>query len=260
MVSFNVEGRDDEEPVVQYYSAGDAEKIQPSDDGFGFEGVDDDKEFTGLGEKTLAGVFLKHLVQAGFPEEALLDEDKGLSAIDGTTGHVKQIERPKYGNLKGSDGKTLAVFTRLDEIPGKKKKKGAKTTPKAVVGKKKKKDADEEEEAPAAKKKTAKKKAPVEDDDEEEEDEDDVESKAKSAIVRAIKKFGAMAKAKLSQRLNKALADDDDRVEIISMALSDKFLKAGAKAGDWVYDGRQIGPEEAEEEDEEEDEDEEDEE
>ena len=232
-VEFEVEGRD--ETVDMTYSIGGA--VSPSEDGESESETGqylvgkDGKEFKGISKDSGWGKFLSSLViKCKFPDENL---DHGpRAALVGLKVHLNSVEGGKF---KGKQGRPIPVPTKLDKatIPNPEK---------AVTVTKGSKNA-------GAKKKAAK---------EVEEPEDDaIESVVTDAVQKAVAK-GAVAKAKLSTLVKKALEkagiDEDDVVEGVKLALSTAFLKEGVKDGLWSFDGREVGPADEDDDDAEEDE------
>lgn len=100
--------------AVFEYSAGDAKRVKPSDDGEMFESADEEKEFEGLTDTCRAGFFFKKMVEAGFPESKF---SPSVRFAIGTKGHVRQVPGPKTGNAK-TDEKKIPVFTKISVVPG----------------------------------------------------------------------------------------------------------------------------------------------
>lgn len=251
VIEYEIEGR--EEPVPVFYSIGNADNIAPFedeeceievDDDGQFLGGHDGKEIKGVNEQSAWGKFQAALVaKCKFPDK---DLDLAVSeALVGLSGHLTNLPGGKY---KGQQGRAIVVFASIDKdtIPsasgtGKKAgKKVAKPAPGKVTSKKK--DADEEEaEAPT---KVKAKKAPVE--EEADDDSDDIDAQVSESIQKAIKK-GPLPKGQLAQRVGKLHEGAENKAEYVKLAMSDKFLKAGAEAGLWSYDGRMVSVFEAEE-------------
>lgn len=232
-VEMNVEGRS--EPVIKKYSCGDT--IRPSEDGttesdegpffVGKEG----RASKGLNDNCAAAQFLDSLADLnGYDEDVMVDEGVGV-ALTGVKGHLNEIEARSN---KGSGGKPskfkanpIPCFTSVegadDAVPVKAAvvKGKAKAAPAAEAEDEPEEveEADADEGSPVAK----------------------LEAAVSALIVKAARK-GPIAKSKLAQEIGKKYDGDPDRMKAVSMALSDKFLKAGAENGDWSYKAGQIGP------------------
>lgn len=262
-LKLTLEDEEGDDLTPQHYKAGDGAKVQPSDDGLNFEAVDEDASYEGIGKKTLAGTFLRKLDEASkgkFEKWAAKVGD--LSCLEGIVARFTMVPKPKtgMGDQKYPD---FPVITEIIEAPWEKGSKGGKdTASKKAKGKQKAIDEDEEEEesdeeeetTPVVKKK--KKAAPVEDEEEgeededadegeaEEEDEDALETKATKYLRQAIKAAGKpLARAAAGQAVREIAkeAEDEDWKDITTTVLSEKFLKTGAKAGSWSFDGQKVG-------------------
>lgn len=268
-ISLEDEEGDDLSP--QHYKAGSPEKVQPTDDGLNFEAVDEDDEYEGIGKKTLAGTFLRLLnevSEGAFEKYSAKVGD--LTCLEGIVARFKQVPKPKTGMGDGD----FPVITEIIEAPW--GKSGGKKGGKDAASKKSKakqkamddeededEEEDEEEEAPPAKSKKKKKPAPPVDEDEdeeesdddedeesdeeteeEEESEEDIPAKATKALRGVVKSAGAPISVTKAANLVKAAVEDedDDWRDIMTQVMDAKFLKAGAKAGRWSYDGTKVGP------------------
>lgn len=253
----------------QHYKAGDGAKVQPSEDGMNFEPVDDEAEYEGIGKKTLAGTFLRKLDEVSkgkFEKYAAKIGD--LSCLEGIVARFTMVPKPKtgMGEQKYPD---FPIITEIIEAPWDKgASKGGKDegTKKSKAKQKaiddeedEEEDEDEEEVEAPAKKKGKKKPAPPADEDEEEEaeaeededeeaDEDDdaetVEATATKLLKNVVKNKGTLSRAEAGQAV-RALAKEDEDADwkaITTTVLTEKFLKAGAKAGSWSFDGQKVGP------------------
>jgi hypothetical protein len=253
----SLEDEEGDDLTPQHYKAGDPAKVQPSDDGMNFEAVDDDANYEGIGKKTLAGTFLRKLDEVSkgkFEKYAAKVGD--LSCLEGILARFTMQPKPKtgMGEQKYPD---FPVITEIIEAPWEKEGKGGDKGKKAK-GKQKAidEDEDEEEETEEAEEPTPKKKKkaaepePEEDEDEEaDEDEDegeenDIEAKATKLLRNVVKNKGTLARAAAGQAVRELAKEDEDEdwKAITTTVLSDKFLKAGAKAGSWSFDGQKVGP------------------
>lgn len=153
LLSVRVDGAD--EDVTTTLFAGDADKFDVSEDGHALTPSEDGFE---LGQGTPFHKFLASLVENGFPDSRLPEEELDFSCILGTRIQLTQKEdvegTKRLGKRKGKDGKeysrTDLVVTDVLELPseGKGADKGKKTAAKPAVkaGKSKAKPAEEEEE------------------------------------------------------------------------------------------------------------------
>lgn len=233
-VEMNVEGRD--EPVIKKWSCGD--NIRPSEDGVTesdegpfFVGKDGRKS-KGLNENCAAAQMLDSLADLnGYDEDVMVDEGVGV-ALTGIKGHLNEMEaRSNKGGKSKYKAGPVPVFTAVegadDAVPV--KAAPAKAAPKKAAAKAEAEDVVDAEE--------------VEDDADA--DEGSPVAKLEAAVTALVTKAarkGPIAKSKLAQEIGKKYDGDPDRVKAVSLALSDKFLRAGAENGDWSYKAGQIGP------------------
>jgi hypothetical protein len=113
----------------QYYSLGKSEDWAPSAGGEGFVAVSGK---TAINATTNLGMFLKSLVESGFPTELLAKGD--LTCIKGTKAHVlmKQTERKglKRGGANTDRPTGVLLVSKIHSLPGTDTKSAAKTTAK----------------------------------------------------------------------------------------------------------------------------------
>ena len=101
--------------VLQYFSAGDLKRFQPSEDGRQLEKVGSAET---LNNNTNFNTLIKSIRDAGFPSDKLDTEDQGIGALDGLYAHVIQIPQQKRAGLEGSkDGKTVMVVDKIIKLP-----------------------------------------------------------------------------------------------------------------------------------------------
>ena len=184
----------------QYYSAGSARDFAASKDG---------KELMSIGSRTSlndssnAAIFLKSLVDAGFPEDDLADD---ITALVGVCCHVKRVPAPERKGLKKREGdreSTVLVVTELNEA---KKAKGK--------GKAKAK---------------AKGKAAGGGEDE------DVTKKATAVVLEILSELPAdevLEKADIPSMVLAKVKGHPDAKAIFQVAYTDEFLANGP----WTYD------------------------
>jgi hypothetical protein len=197
--------------ITQYYSMGRLQDWIPSEDG---------KQLLQAGQATSirltsnGGIFLKSLVDAGFPADKLGED---VSILDGTQVHMIQVPEPSRPGLKKNKEqlekeekfgpKTILVVSEVQTLPWEKKSPGGKKAKKAAPKK-------------TAKKAAAKKADPTPAGD------DDLEGKATEWVMEMLAD-GDLTKKELPQRIFKERAGDDDKNAVIKLVFSDDFLNAG---------------------------------
>ena len=209
MTSEDIEG-----VMEQYYSMGSANDWIPSDDGTQLVAVG---KASNIRMTSNGGIFLKALIDAGFPVEDLGDD---ISALDGLQAHVIQVPAPKRSMKKTKDQEereakfgppTLLVVSEIVALPGEKKVPAG--APKKTSAKK------------AAPKKAAAKKEKAAPDG-------DVEASAVAGILAILAEVGTIAKKDLPSKIFQTMKDDPDRNAIVKVAFDDEFLSNGP----WEYD------------------------
>jgi hypothetical protein len=247
-----------------HLSAGNINRIVPSDDGETFVPAEDSRA-KGLAKTSNAFLFLASLVAAGFPKKKIAAD--GIPIIDGTYCHLMRVDQPKRRGLAAAEDeedsgrpRTVPNITEIHSLPwekGKKKKSKKTSTKSNKKAKSEDEDEDEdeeeeadedeeEEEAPARKKKgkakTSKKsKSRDEDEDEEEEeeeeeesdDEDEDESDDDSDAEKAIKKVLKDPKFKKgvkTDKLYKAV------FALVQKAKNRKAILKLVQDSDWIGD------------------------
>ena len=100
------------------YSAGAGDRIQPTDDGTGFQPApgktfDDVK---GLVETSRFVQFTGELQRVGYPAARL--KTGNVKDLVGLKGHLLKIDPPKKAGSGASDKNKLAVITKILELPG----------------------------------------------------------------------------------------------------------------------------------------------
>jgi hypothetical protein len=207
--------------AAQYYSMGNANDWIPSEDGGSLVAVG---KATAIRLSTNGGLFLKALVDAGFPADQLGSD---ISVLDGLQAHVMQVPAPVRKGLvqkKREDGKdfgppTILVVSEIIALPGEKKKPAG--APKGKTA--------------AAPKKAAPKKAPGKATPGQKaaaEDGGDVESKATAVILEVLGELGTITKKELPGKIFQMRKDDPDRNALVQKVFDDAFLAGGP----WVYD------------------------
>lgn len=104
---------DAEKPIRQYWSMGDPKKFAASKDG---------KSLVPLVEKAMlaktsnGAIFMKSLVEVGFPADKLNEGD--ISVLDGLKAHFVRIPEPERKNLKKEKKGEILVVTSIINLPG----------------------------------------------------------------------------------------------------------------------------------------------
>lgn len=219
---------EDGNTVEQFLSAGDQKFFVPSDDGKRLVCVEGSKR-RGLNETCNALMYLKSLVDAGFPEEKI---GADVSELNGYKVHVNRIDAPKRGGLLKTETKsdrkpTVLIVTRLHYLPWDEAAKvataPAKTAPKTAAAPK----------AAAAAPKAAPKTAPAV-------AAGDAAADAKKAILTvAMEAGGSIARADLTPAIFQFFAKDvAKRKVVMPLILKPEILEA-SDAG-YSYDGETI--------------------
>jgi hypothetical protein len=203
------------ETYTQYYSAGDSRNLMPSADGKALEIVGGTG---GLKSSSNAGHFLVSLVNAGFPEDRLLEGD--ISVLDAMECHVHRIPQPERKGLiktpkQGDREATILVVSKIHHFPWEGKKAKAAG---ASVSKMPAKDTVAAE-ATA----TGPNAAMVE--------------KARATVLGILANLGgSVAKNRLTAEVFKVLMSDPDRQAVLRLAYQDEFLMG--EGHPWKYDAK----------------------
>lgn len=258
-ITFDIEGTPD--PVERNYSCGklaapyDEDGIEQTEVGSEgiFIGGKEGKPFRGLSSQCAASIFLDKLADLGGYSEDKLVAEGTREALVGVSGTLMEYVVPINPKDKNpiKDRKPVPIASSIETSAGGAaplKVSGAAAAASAAPVKK----AADIAKAPVAAKPKARVIEPVEDELEEAaeeepaaeeaaEDGDDLEATVTALVAKLVKK-APLTKVKLSQEVGKAFekADADNKMPAVKLALSDAFLKAGAKAGEWQFDGRQI--------------------
>ncbi|MCK5608607.1 hypothetical protein KAR91_42385 [Candidatus Pacearchaeota archaeon] len=211
-LKITMECEDIDDPMEQYYSMGSANDWIPSEDGTQLVAVG---KATNIRLSSNGGIFLKALIDAGYPAEDLGDD---ISTLDGLQAHVIQIPAPKRGMKKSKEQEereerfgppTILVVSEIVALPGEKKKpKGA---PKKAAGKK-----------ATGKGKAASKKK---------EDSGDLNEKALTAVMDILLEAGTITKKELPAKIFQTMKEDPDRNAMVKIVFDDAFLESGP----WDY-------------------------
>lgn len=123
---------DDGSEFVQYYSAGDPTRLQPSEDGKRL--VPTSEAVKGLNKSCNAFILLSNMVNAGFPENKIGDD---MSVFEGTYAQFQQIPEPERKTLKRAVDENrrqsvIPVPVKILQLPWEKKGAAPKTAAKAT--------------------------------------------------------------------------------------------------------------------------------
>ena len=197
---------EDGEEAEQYYSMGSANDWMPSEDG---------KQLIAVGKAehirvtSNGGIFLKSLIDAGFPPEKLDDD---ISVLDKMEAHMVRVPAPKRPGLKRNkreDGRdfeeTILIVSEIKTLPWESKGK--------AKGK-----------APAKGKTQSKSKA--------KDTGSDVDSVATETILAILADEGSITKKELPAKIFQVLKDNPDRNAVVKAAFDDDFLSNGP----WTYE------------------------
>lgn len=218
VLSVRLEGADKDETTTLF--VGGAEDFVVSEDGHTLTPAEEGRE---LGASTSFAKFITSLVQAGFPETLLPEDDINYEAIVGT--RVRFVQRKNEEDTKKlgkrKDAKTGKEYDRVDlvidqvyDLPG------ATSAPAATKGK-----------APAkAAPKTAAKGKPAPAPAAEEVD---IEQLTKDTLVSILADAGgSIAKSKISMKVLTKLMQDPNREDVRKLVFTDDFL---ALEDGWTY-------------------------
>jgi hypothetical protein len=101
----------------QYYSAGSAELLVPSDDKKRM--VHPRGETSKWSEGSNGSLMLASLMKAGFPKERLTGDD--VTVFNGTKVTITAVAQPKRGLANEQEGKVISLVTKVLALPGEKK-------------------------------------------------------------------------------------------------------------------------------------------
>ncbi len=207
---------EDDEEATQYYSMGSGNDWIPSEDGSQLMAVG---KASSIRMTTNGGIFLKSLIDAGFPVDKLGDD---ITVLDGLQAHVIRVPAPKRPGLKKQDrddGKkfeeTILIVGEIITLPWEKSKpKGAPTKKAAPKGK-------------AVPKGSAKSKGKAKP-----EPEGDVNDAAVVAVLSILESEGTITKKELPSKIFQTEKENPDRNAIVKAVFDDAFLAAGP----WDYE------------------------
>ena len=201
---------EDDEEATQYYSMGSANDWIPSEDGSQLMAVG---KASSIRMTTNGGIFLKSLIDAGFPVDKLGDD---ITVLNGLQAHVIRVPAPKRPGLKKQDredGKkfeeTILIVGEITTLPWEKSKpKGAPAKKVAPKGKA----------VPKGKTKP--------------EPEGDVNDVAVVAVLSILESEGTITKKELPSKIFQTEKENPDRNAIVKAVFDDAFLEAGP----WDYE------------------------
>lgn len=98
----------------QYYSAGKAERLIPSDDKHRM--VHPRGEAAAWSEGSNASLMLSSLMKAGFPSERLTGDD--VTVFNGTKVTITAVAQQKRGLANEKEGKVISLVTKVISLPG----------------------------------------------------------------------------------------------------------------------------------------------
>jgi len=203
-MKIKMEVEDMDEPVEQYFSAGNPQDWTPSKDGTKLVAIG---KATGINKSSNLGILMMSLLEAKFPSDKMDGDD--CTVFEGLKCHMIRVKAPERKGLvqtTRADGrvfdKTNLIVDHIIKFPW--EKKGATSSTKG-----KGKETEKEEEV------------------------DDVEEKATAMIMSILESNPkGINKKKLAQLVLQEAKGDPDRNAILKLAYSDEFLSAGP----WEYE------------------------
>lgn len=102
----------------QYYSAGKLEHMVPSADGRACEAAVGSNK-TGLNDNCNAALFLKSIIEMGFPEDKIEEAESSTEVFEGTVVHLNAVAQKKRAGLQNQDEKvrTILLVTQIKQFP-----------------------------------------------------------------------------------------------------------------------------------------------
>lgn len=203
----------------QYFSAGDPNRFQPSADGKYVVAVAGAK---GLSTSSNAAIFLKSIVDQGFPEDRITHT---VEPFEGMEAHVVRIPQPKRSGLVQAEGardKTVLVVSKINRLPWEKTGTG-KAAPKLSASRTAAPSSTKT--APAATNGEA----------------SDLAEEAQGLILQLLEnKGGEVKKTGVGAGAFKLLTGNANRGELLKLMTDDGFLSEGAESGLWAYENNTI--------------------
>jgi hypothetical protein len=207
----------------QYFSAGDLSRFQPSPDGKYAVAVAGAK---GLSTTSNAALFLKSIVDQGFPEDKITHT---VEPFEGANVHVVRVPQPKRSGLVQAEGereRTVLVVSKINRLPWETAGK-ARPTGKAATSASAGTRPPARQAAPAAQNGNAV--------------ENDLIEEAQGIMLQLLEaKGGEVAKKGIAPGVFKLLAGNPARAELLKMLTDEEFLLSGAKGGLWAYENSTV--------------------
>jgi hypothetical protein len=208
----------------QYYSAGDLKRFQPSEDGKEAIAVGGSR---GLNSNTNAGLFLRSIVDQGFPEDKITSR---VDCFEGMNVHVNRVAQPKRSGLavkKTQDQFELTVLlvTKINRLPWEKAGKSGGATSKSPSSVRPTNVA-----LPAATPGPTVAASPSD---------TDLLDEAGSILLEVLASNGnSIPKSRIAMKTFKALAGNPNRSAILQLLANDEFLNQDNVP--WAFDGTTI--------------------
>jgi hypothetical protein len=201
------------EEMTQYWSMGSAKDWAPSEDGKMLLAVG---KAENIRMSSNGGIFLKSLVDAGFPPDKLDDD---ITVLDGMECHMVRVPAPERKGLKKKENEyagSILIVSEIYKLPW--EKKTAKASGKPSTSKK----AQAQTQAKATKANPG----------------GDVEAEALTIVLAILGEQGAVPKTKLPGLIFQAAKDNPNRNDIVKVAFNDDFLASGP----WTFKDGTILP------------------
>lgn len=215
---------EDGKESTQYYSAGKLERMVPSADGLGLEAAPGTNN-TGMNDNTNASVFLRSLIEQGFPEEKIDEAEGSVAVFEGTVIHVNRVVQKRKGLQQANEKpQSTLVCTQIKQLPWEAEQaaKPAKAAPKAVTSIK---AANKPNGKPAA--------AP------QEQAATGIEDEAATAVAAVLAaEGGSCAKKSLGMKVFRVLGQSPNRSAILNLVATDDFL--ATEGAPWTFDGTTV--------------------
>jgi hypothetical protein len=216
----------DGKETEQHFSAGKLEHMVPTADGRGVEAAVGSNK-TGLNDNCNAALFLKSIVDMGFPEDKIDEAGSSTEVFEGTNVHLNAVAQKKRAGLAAHDDKvrTILLVTKINEFPWESGQEAPASTKPAAKGKL----ATVPSKAPAAKANAA----PATNGGA------DLDDEAAAAILQVLEaEGGAVTKKMLGMKVFRVLGQSPNRSPILNLCGSDDFL--GQEGAPWQFDGTTV--------------------
>jgi hypothetical protein len=207
----------------QYFSAGDLSRFQPSPDGKYAVAVAGAK---GLSTTSNAALFLKSIVDQGFPEDRITHT---VEPFEGANVHVVRVPQPKRSGLVQAEGereRTVLVVSKINRLPWEKQGGKPAARPQAAsISRPTAAGAGKSTSAPAAATNG----------------ENDLTEEAQGIMLQLLEaKGGEVAKKGIAPGVFKLLAGNPARAELLKTLTDEEFLLSGAEGGLWAYENSTV--------------------